>query len=167
MHQKRVSDLITGGCEPPCGCWDLNSGPLEEQSVLLPAEPSRQPTKRHFWNKKIYVYKHTRIQQQWVFCWKNIQVLEPGDFRKLSEILKDILAAFKFSQLEWGLCQHAWGFVHKWAFHSLRETLEARLLNHVTVSVCKNLLNAPLFFIPTNKNEGALHSYRLSKPCEK
>jgi hypothetical protein len=37
-----VSDLITGGCEPPCGCWDLNSGPLEEQSVLLPAEPSGQ-----------------------------------------------------------------------------------------------------------------------------
>jgi hypothetical protein len=31
-----------GGCEPPCGCWDLNSGPLEEQSVLLPAEPSCQ-----------------------------------------------------------------------------------------------------------------------------
>jgi hypothetical protein len=38
-----VSDLITGGCEPPCGCWDLNSGPSEEQSVLLPAEPSHQP----------------------------------------------------------------------------------------------------------------------------
>jgi hypothetical protein len=31
------------GCEPPCGCWDLNSGPLEEQSVLLTAEPSLQP----------------------------------------------------------------------------------------------------------------------------
>jgi hypothetical protein len=28
------------GCEPPCGCWDLNSGPLEEQSVLLPTEPA-------------------------------------------------------------------------------------------------------------------------------
>jgi hypothetical protein len=26
-HQKRASGLITGGCEPPCGCWDLNSGP--------------------------------------------------------------------------------------------------------------------------------------------
>jgi hypothetical protein len=38
-HQKRVSDLITDGCETPCGCWDLNSEPLEEQSVLLPAEP--------------------------------------------------------------------------------------------------------------------------------
>jgi hypothetical protein len=42
-HQKRASDLIPGGCEPPCGCWDLNLGPLVEQSVLLPAEPSRQP----------------------------------------------------------------------------------------------------------------------------
>jgi hypothetical protein len=31
-----------GGCEPPCGYWDLNSWPSEEQSVLLPAEPSHQ-----------------------------------------------------------------------------------------------------------------------------
>jgi len=41
--QKRALDLITDGCEPPCGCWKLNSGPLEEQSVLLPTEPSLQP----------------------------------------------------------------------------------------------------------------------------
>jgi hypothetical protein len=33
MHQKRASDPITDGCEPPCGCWELNSGPLEEQAV--------------------------------------------------------------------------------------------------------------------------------------
>jgi hypothetical protein len=39
-HQKRASDPITDGCEPPCGCWDLNSEPLEEQPVLLTAEPS-------------------------------------------------------------------------------------------------------------------------------
>jgi hypothetical protein len=25
LHQKRASDLIKDGCEPPCGCWDLNS----------------------------------------------------------------------------------------------------------------------------------------------
>jgi hypothetical protein len=31
------------GCELPCGCWDLNSGPSEEQSVLLLTEPSLQP----------------------------------------------------------------------------------------------------------------------------
>jgi hypothetical protein len=42
--RRGLSDLITGGNEPPCGYWDLNSGPSEEQSVLLPTEPSRQPT---------------------------------------------------------------------------------------------------------------------------
>jgi hypothetical protein len=39
-HQKRASDSTTDGCEPPCGCWELNSGPLEEQSMLLTSEPS-------------------------------------------------------------------------------------------------------------------------------
>jgi hypothetical protein len=38
-----VSDLIMDGCEAQCGCWDLNSGPSEEQSVLLTTEPSHQP----------------------------------------------------------------------------------------------------------------------------
>jgi hypothetical protein len=41
--QKRARDLITDGCEPPCGCWELNSGPLEEQPVFLTSEPSLQP----------------------------------------------------------------------------------------------------------------------------
>jgi hypothetical protein len=42
-NQKRASDPITDGCEPPCGYWELNSGPLEEQLELLTAEPSLQP----------------------------------------------------------------------------------------------------------------------------
>jgi hypothetical protein len=42
-QQKRASDPITYGCEPPCGCWKLNSGPLEEHPVLLTTEPSLQP----------------------------------------------------------------------------------------------------------------------------
>ena len=29
-RQKRDPDRITDGCEPPYGCWELNSGPLEE-----------------------------------------------------------------------------------------------------------------------------------------
>jgi hypothetical protein len=33
--QKRASELITDGREPPCSYWELNSGPLEEQLVLL------------------------------------------------------------------------------------------------------------------------------------
>ena len=28
--QKRAPDLILDGHEPPCGYWELNSGPLEE-----------------------------------------------------------------------------------------------------------------------------------------
>jgi hypothetical protein len=42
-HQKRALDPIVDGCEPPCDCWELNLGPLEEQSVLLTVEPSLQP----------------------------------------------------------------------------------------------------------------------------
>jgi hypothetical protein len=42
-HQKRSSDPITDGCEPPCGCWELNSGPLADQTVHLAPEPSLQP----------------------------------------------------------------------------------------------------------------------------
>jgi hypothetical protein len=38
-HQIPLQILV----EPPCGWWDLNSGPLEEQSVLLTAEPPLQP----------------------------------------------------------------------------------------------------------------------------
>ena len=34
---------ITDGCESPCGFWDLNSRPLEEQLVLLTADQSLQP----------------------------------------------------------------------------------------------------------------------------
>ena len=29
--QKRAPDLITDDCEPPCSCWELNSGPLESR----------------------------------------------------------------------------------------------------------------------------------------
>ena len=48
-HQKKTSDLITDGDEPPCGCWKLNSGPLEEQGVLLTTEPSLQPPPTQYW----------------------------------------------------------------------------------------------------------------------
>jgi hypothetical protein len=40
--KKSASDPITDDCKPPCGCWELNSGPLEEESVLLTTEPSLQ-----------------------------------------------------------------------------------------------------------------------------
>jgi hypothetical protein len=40
---EEASGPFADGCEPPCGFWDLNSGPLEEQSMLLTTEPSLQP----------------------------------------------------------------------------------------------------------------------------
>jgi hypothetical protein len=56
-----VSDVVTDECEPPCGCWDLNSGPSEEQSVLLTIEPSLQPLTILFMLDKIAeLAKHLR-----------------------------------------------------------------------------------------------------------
>ena len=40
LHQKKAPDLITDDHVPPWGGWELNSGPLEEQSMLLTSEPS-------------------------------------------------------------------------------------------------------------------------------
>jgi hypothetical protein len=45
---------VFSGCKPSCGCWDLNSGPSEEQSVLLTTEPSLQPTVEDFLRKEIH-----------------------------------------------------------------------------------------------------------------
>ena len=56
-HQERVPDPITDGCEPPCGCWELNAGLLEEQPVLLSAEPSLQPRKINLKKKKVLKQK--------------------------------------------------------------------------------------------------------------
>jgi hypothetical protein len=35
-----ILDIVIDGCEPLCGCWDLNSGPQEEQPVLLTSKSS-------------------------------------------------------------------------------------------------------------------------------
>jgi hypothetical protein len=43
VHWKSALDPISGSCEPLCGCWELSTRPLAEQSVLLTAEPSLQP----------------------------------------------------------------------------------------------------------------------------
>jgi hypothetical protein len=34
---------VIDSCELPCGCLELNLGPLEEQAVLLTSEPFLQP----------------------------------------------------------------------------------------------------------------------------
>jgi hypothetical protein len=40
----RASDLgVIDSCKLPYGHWELNLGPLEEQSMSITAEPSLQP----------------------------------------------------------------------------------------------------------------------------
>jgi hypothetical protein len=39
---ERALDSGTEDCEPPCGFWELNLGPLKEQQVPLTAEPTFQ-----------------------------------------------------------------------------------------------------------------------------
>ena len=34
---------VIDSCELPCGCWELNLGPLQEQQGLLAASPSLAP----------------------------------------------------------------------------------------------------------------------------
>jgi hypothetical protein len=51
-------------CEPPCGCWELNSGSLEEQSVLLTSEPSLQPQILGSFKSPICV--HNRLWSLWL-----------------------------------------------------------------------------------------------------
>jgi len=77
--QKRAPDLITDGCEPPCGCWELNSWPLEEQSVLLTAEPSLQPAEkcsfRAVSGKSSWAPEHETLS--WglmLFSWSHLKV---------------------------------------------------------------------------------------------
>jgi hypothetical protein len=80
-HQKRASDPVTDGCEPPCDCWELNSGPLGEQSVLLTAEPSLQPKLyflfNYMWMREVCAHECLCSQrpgavdfpQSWNYSW--------------------------------------------------------------------------------------------------
>lgn len=40
--EEKVASLgtgVMGGCESPCGCWELNLGPLQDEQVLLTTQP--------------------------------------------------------------------------------------------------------------------------------
>jgi hypothetical protein len=60
-YQKRALEFITDSCEPPCGCWEWNLRPLEEQPVLLTSKPSLQP--RAHLKKKKKKKKKKKIQR--------------------------------------------------------------------------------------------------------
>lgn len=59
--ERKVLDflILSYSSESLCGCWDLNSSPLQEQPMLLTAEPSLQP--RIF----IYLFILNNAQSRW------------------------------------------------------------------------------------------------------
>ena len=57
--QKRASDPIIDGYKPPCHCWDLNSGPLEEQPICLTTKPFfSAPYVKFYWLKPVSILTH-------------------------------------------------------------------------------------------------------------
>jgi hypothetical protein len=75
------------------GCWELNSGPSVEQSVLLPAEPSRQPPCFYLLNAEItdmwyndqlkFLYKNGRM-------WAGEMVQQLRALTVLPEVLSSV-----------------------------------------------------------------------------
>lgn len=59
--QKRALDFLELKLERvvyhQCGCWERNSGPLEEQYVLLTAEPAFQPWRFLFLKERHHCLK--------------------------------------------------------------------------------------------------------------
>ena len=55
---------VMNGCEPPCGCWELDPDPLEEQTMLLSIDPSLQPCPL----SKHNIYIHQDLEKDVCVC---------------------------------------------------------------------------------------------------
>jgi hypothetical protein len=67
-HTRRGHQILLDGCEPPCGCWDLNSRPLEGQSVLLTTKPSLQPSDNSIRKISSICFFHTILSKlKWLY----------------------------------------------------------------------------------------------------
>jgi hypothetical protein len=75
--QKIAPDVIKDGYEPPCDCWELNSGPLEEQPVPLTSEPSLQP--------HLFVF-YPEIEREWI--WMEVEVRRNGRSRRRGTVVR-------------------------------------------------------------------------------
>jgi hypothetical protein len=69
---------VTDVCKPPCGCWELNLGPLEEQPVCLITDIPLQPHRYNFhFSACMYAFKPeegTRSHYRW--WWANMWLWE-------------------------------------------------------------------------------------------
>jgi hypothetical protein len=54
---------ITDSCELPCGCWELDLSPLEEQPVLFTAELYLQPPDYFFLYLRFHIKQNTTFRK--------------------------------------------------------------------------------------------------------
>ena len=52
VYQKKASDHISDGYEPPCGCWQLTWGPLDAQTCSSPLSHLPSPMAEFLSNKR-------------------------------------------------------------------------------------------------------------------
>ena len=77
-------------CEPSYGGWELNSGPLEEQTVLLTPEPSPQAPKTLILKIKLFFYVNMRRTEKAASSpfpyWSSLHLFpSPGDIPSRGE----------------------------------------------------------------------------------
>jgi hypothetical protein len=126
-YQQRALDPITDGCEPPCGCWELNLGPLEEQSVLLTAEPSLQP--KYIYSKRRDFWQDPNRKLKLFLWWKFITRKSKGEYT---------VKAKHWENLAWSPCslfgaesgKYKWGDIQDKIERFLKRTKEKILSKH-------------------------------------
>jgi len=154
-HQKRASDPITDGCEPPCGCWELNSGPLEEQSVLLTAEPSLQPI------NSFNIWMYMCIFKEWYITWL------PCDFfkRSLGSSIPPLISAYPFHSFQHLILDSRWSNPdsEKQMWHFFLSLLGVRLESYV--NVCLPIIKIGKLIKDHGQWKGALKSKRQRMWC--
>lgn len=62
---------VTGGCELPCGCWELSTDPLQDQPVLLTTESPCLPCVCKSYLKNSYATYIAFLEPKcnWVWIW--------------------------------------------------------------------------------------------------
>lgn len=63
--QKKASDILIDGCDPPCGCREFHSSPLEDHAMFLTAHTSICPSPAVF---SLYLFVFSRQGYYVAFC---------------------------------------------------------------------------------------------------
>ena len=140
---------VTDSCEPPCGCWELNPGPLEEQPVLLTTEPALQPQFPAYYcsgeNTLFSLLLPKLVESELPSTWTDILALsQEGLLRSLTglELPHALLPSFSDSDRESGVC-HAKGNEEasrkpSWGYF-LELNFQEPFLDFVSRGVCEPL----------------------------